>query len=283
MKAQEAPPARIQQKINDRTQLTFLEKIVWLTFSVIFGFLPTILYFLWLERNMDFRRPFPPAVQDRIPIAMPEFPWFAYPTWNVGMRVGWDFCLVKIWGILHSVFAQHSTHDVLSNTFPPPTLRTIYIILSGITAWMLMGCWQPTGVIVWNLLSDTHLSNMVNFSLFMFFSLCSLFSLLPCDLFEFFGISQLFFGVQPNQNTAGNKQLNIAGIHRLIRHPSYFFLLLTLLVTPFMTLDRLLFVIATAIFLVWAIPVEESKLEKEFGPAYLNYKRKTPAIIPFIV
>jgi len=274
--------ARIQQKVNERTQLTFLEKVVWLTFSVIFGFLPTILYFLWLERNMDFRRPFPPILQERIPIT-PEFPWFATPGWNLGLRVGWDFCLVMMWGIFHSVFAQHYFHDLLSNTFPPPTLRTIYIMVTGITGWVLMGCWQPTGVIVWNLIGDAHLANWVNFNLFMVFTMLSLVSLWPFDLFEFFGINQLFFGVQPNQNTAGNRQLNMSGLYRLMRHPSYFFLLASLLVTSFMTLDRLLFTLGIGIFLLWAIPVEEAKLEREFGAAYLQYKRKTPALIPFTI
>lgn len=103
------------------------------------------------------------------------------------------------------------------------------------------------------------------------------------DVLEFFGLNQIWFGVKPAERTSGTKKLRTNGIYGLVRHPLYFFMMLGFIVTPFMTLDRLLFTITNAIFLMWAIPIEELKLEKEFGAPYLQYKKKVATIIPYLL
>ncbi|TAL46597.1 MAG: isoprenylcysteine carboxylmethyltransferase family protein [Chitinophagaceae bacterium] len=72
------------------------------------------------------------------------------------------------------------------------------------------------------------------------------------------------------------------GIHRYIRHPLYLgtFLLIWGLWILFPKLSLLIMNMIITVYTLLAIPFEEQKLEKEFGENYINYKKKTPMIIP---
>ena len=65
-----------------------------------------------------------------------------------------------------------------------------------------------------------------------------------------------------------------------------FFEVVTLLafaVAPMMTLDRALLTAAVCAYLVIAIPIEERKLVAIFGKAYLDYRKRVPAVIPRVL
>ena len=77
------------------------------------------------------------------------------------------------------------------------------------------------------------------------------------------------------------ENLVVDGMFQYCRHPMYLFLLLGFGVSPSVSLDRFLFVASAILYLYIAIPIEEKKLEKIFGQAYVDYKRRVPtAIIP---
>lgn len=89
------------------------------------------------------------------------------------------------------------------------------------------------------------------------------------------GFSDLFFeGKKP--------ELQIKGLHRIVRHPLYLstFIFLTGLLLAFPSLS---FAMATAVIIlytVFAIPLEEKKLVDLYGEKYLQYKREVPGLIP---
>ena len=80
--------------------------------------------------------------------------------------------------------------------------------------------------------------------------------------------------------TIGMNQLAINGLFRYCRNPMYLFLLLGYGLSPCVSLDKLLFIIYTIIYLYVAIPIEERKLEIIFGQAYIDYKSSVPCMIP---
>ena len=92
------------------------------------------------------------------------------------------------------------------------------------------------------------------------------------------GIKSLF------ENKAVANELRIDGIHKYVRHPLYLgtfiFIWGIFLVYPYLSLF-IAFSIIT-LYTVFALRFEEEKLVAEFGDAYLDYKVKVPAIIPFI-
>ena len=100
--------------------------------------------------------------------------------------------------------------------------------------------------------------------------------------FEFFGLKQIFQSTQCPMvsRTTGMDKLATSGLFQYCRNPMYLFLLLGYVLSPCVSLDKCLFIVYTIIYLYVAIPIEEKKLEKIFGHAYIDYKCSVPCIIP---
>jgi protein-S-isoprenylcysteine O-methyltransferase Ste14 len=89
------------------------------------------------------------------------------------------------------------------------------------------------------------------------------------------GIKDLFLeGLKP--------ELQISGLHRLVRHPLYLstFIFLGGILLFFPYLSNLLTYLLMILYVLLAIPLEENKLVALYGEAYRRYQREVPAIIP---
>ncbi len=92
---------------------------------------------------------------------------------------------------------------------------------------------------------------------------------------HFLGLAQLF-AARPAESSS----LQIEGFYRWVRHPLYFFSLLFLWLSPLMSLNLLTtYILFTIYFYVGSI-YEEKRLLVEFGPAYREYQRCVPRLIP---
>jgi len=102
-------------------------------------------------------------------------------------------------------------------------------------------------------------------------------SLTQYDLGRFSGITQLF---QAGNEAADEELLHVSGIHRYVRHPLYLGVYLYLLggsVSEF----GLQTALWGSLYLLVGTWFEERSLVAQFGQAYIEYKQKVPAIIPF--
>lgn len=80
-------------------------------------------------------------------------------------------------------------------------------------------------------------------------------------------------------------QIKKEGLYRFVRHPSYSFALLTFLgLGLFLNNWFSLFIAFVPTFsaFLYRIKVEEQALIQQFGNEYLEYKRKTKKLIPFV-
>ena len=102
-----------------------------------------------------------------------------------------------------------------------------------------------------------------------------IYSVMQTGAFQFIGLSQAFG--QDHKDT-----LNTAGLYRYVRHPLYTFSLVVIWLTPTMTRNFALLYAALTVYILIGAMVEERKLVQTFGPAYQEYRRKTPFLIPFI-
>lgn len=103
--------------------------------------------------------------------------------------------------------------------------------------------------------------------------LCLLLAVLQTDSLSFVGLRQVLEGEKPSV-------LVTDGFYRLVRHPLYLFGLLFLWLTPIMTLNLLIVYVSLTIYIFVGAYFEERKLAREFGASYLEYKSRTPMIIP---
>jgi protein-S-isoprenylcysteine O-methyltransferase Ste14 len=90
-----------------------------------------------------------------------------------------------------------------------------------------------------------------------------------------------FIGLRPASDAGHTgERLVIDGPYRWVRHPMYTASLLVLWFTPLMSEGLLAFNLGTTLYFVIGGLFEERKLLRQFGPAYAEYRRRTPMLIP---
>jgi protein-S-isoprenylcysteine O-methyltransferase Ste14 len=80
-------------------------------------------------------------------------------------------------------------------------------------------------------------------------------------------------GIRQAAGQAATGSLKIVGPFRIVRHPIYFGWMLLVFGTPTMTANRLLFAVISSLYLILAIPWEESSLVEGHGDRYRDYQR----------
>ncbi len=100
-------------------------------------------------------------------------------------------------------------------------------------------------------------------------------SLLQTDVWFFLGLAQLTAS-QP----ARPGGLEVKGFYAWVRHPLYLFSLIFLWLTPAMTVNVLVVYILFSLYFYIGTFYEERRLLAEFGPAYVEYQRQVPRLLP---
>jgi protein-S-isoprenylcysteine O-methyltransferase Ste14 len=95
------------------------------------------------------------------------------------------------------------------------------------------------------------------------------------DVMAFIGLRQLV-----NPDTEKTSELVTVGLYGIVRHPLYFFGLVLIWLTPYMTDLILAFNIAASLYLILGTIPEERKLVALYGREYEAYQKKVPRIIP---
>ncbi len=104
-------------------------------------------------------------------------------------------------------------------------------------------------------------------------------------IFRFIAIKQLgrFFTV--NVTIRNDHQLIQSGLYKYLRHPSYCGSLISFLgfgISLNNWLSIIFIIIPYSLAVMYRIKVEEKVLTEQFGKQYLDYKKHTKRIIPFI-
>lgn len=98
--------------------------------------------------------------------------------------------------------------------------------------------------------------------------------LLQTDALHFLGLRQL---VEHDPRPA---RLVVSGLYRHVRHPLYTAGLAVLWFTPLLTASLLAFNLGLTAYIGIGSHFEERRLHAEFGPAYAEYARRVPRLLP---
>ena len=98
-------------------------------------------------------------------------------------------------------------------------------------------------------------------------------TLLQTNTLHFAGLAQIL-------GRAESDSLVTTGFYGVVRHPLYLFGLILLWLSPHMSLNQLVLSIVLTAYLFVGATLEERRLVREFGNAYLEYRKKTPMIFP---
>jgi protein-S-isoprenylcysteine O-methyltransferase Ste14 len=199
------------------------------------------------------------------------------PTTPVATAIAIDVALLALFAVQHSVMARPWFKRAWTRIVSPSIERSTYVLCA--TAALALLCWQwrPLGVTIWSVQEPT--ARLALWAIFAWGWLQVLATTFLINHFDLFGLRQVWFALigEPYTPVA----LATPAPYRIVRHPLYLGFLLAFWATPVMTAAHLLFAVATTAYIVLAIQFEEHDLAQEHGPAYLEYRRRVPMLLPF--
>lgn len=229
--------------------------------NLIFGLGPSLLFLIWVERNCSL-----PWLGIELGWPWPLFSdWAGRLIFSPAWTAAWDASLILLFGAIHTGLAQAGPRRHLP--------RPAYVIVTGVSLFLVMGFWQPTGIVLWSPHLPWAVLQGLSFLCFWGLMLGSLRAMRGFDFWE-------FLGLKPAKPSSPSSPLRRDGAYAWVRHPMYSFTLAAFVISPFLTLDRLVVFLASAAYLAFGIPIEERKLLATFGPAYARYRAETPALVP---
>lgn len=107
-------------------------------------------------------------------------------------------------------------------------------------------------------------------------------SLVQIDILRFAGLKQVWAYFTGGDLPLKDEPLQHKGLYRYMRHPLYFFALLSMWFMPVMTDLQLLFTLAATAYFLIGSRWEEQRMVKAFGQDYIDYQQSVPWLIPFI-
>ncbi|MEJ2749068.1 MAG: isoprenylcysteine carboxylmethyltransferase family protein [Anaerolineae bacterium] len=187
------------------------------------------------------------------------------------------------WALLHSLMAARRTKDwVRARIGERPyqgLYRLFYNLLAGVT--FLPVLWITAVELphrqLWNLSAPwSYAANLVQLIGLIGLGI----ALFQTDFWDFVGLRQAVRYISGEEEINLPPKLVTSGMYAFVRHPLYFFSLLVIWFTPLMTLQTLIFNFFATMYLWAGSRVEERRLADFFGPAYEEYRRKVPGLLP---
>ena len=184
--------------------------------------------------------------------------------------------LLGLFALQHSVMARKGFKTMLTKIIPPAAERSTYVLLSSVCLILLFAYWQPIGGVIWDVQDAT--GRALLYGLFAFGWLLVLVTTFLINHFDLFGLRQVWLYLRGKEY----RPLGFVtpGPYKYVRHPLYVGWLFAFWATPTMTSAHLVFALATTVYILIAIKLEERDLIEVHGEAYKTYRRQVPMLIP---
>lgn len=200
----------------------------------------------------------------------------AAPSVSFWIALAINAALLGLFAVQHSLMARPFFKRWLARFVPEAAERSTYVLASSLALIALFAFWQPMGGIIWDVQHPVGVALLHGG--FAFGWLLVLVASFLINHFDLFGLRQVwkFFRGVPYRPL----KFVTPGPYKLVRHPLYVGWLCAFWFTPTMTAAHLVFALATSAYILIAIQFEERDLADIHGDDYLEYRRKTPMLIP---
>jgi protein-S-isoprenylcysteine O-methyltransferase Ste14 len=96
--------------------------------------------------------------------------------------------------------------------------------------------------------------------------------------FDLFGLRQVYLNLRSEKYA--HLPFSVIGFYKLVRHPIMLGFVIAFWATPRMSLGHLVFSIATTVYILIALQLEEKDLVTYHGDAYRKYQERVPMLLP---
>jgi protein-S-isoprenylcysteine O-methyltransferase Ste14 len=189
-----------------------------------------------------------------------------------------NVALLGLFAVQHTIMARPAFKRWWTAKIPAPAERSTFVFATCIVLALVFWQWRPMPMAVWH--TDNTVAVWALSGLSLFGYLIVLYSSFLVDHFDLFGLRQVvlqYRGCDYTYHPFAERSL-----YKLVRHPLMLGFLLAFWATPSMSQGHLLFAIATSVYILFGISVEERDLLNFLGDDYKAYRKRTPALIPFL-
>lgn len=187
--------------------------------------------------------------------------------------------LVALFALQHLIMARKPFKAWLTNTVHPLLERSVFVLASGLAFSLVLWQWEPLGGTIWQATTGSA-AYYIHYTLFFIGWAIMYSSSFVINHFDLFGLRQTYCYVTDKPYKP--LQFRVVAYYKYTRHPLYLGMLLGMWFTPHMTITHLVMAAGLTTFILIAITYEERDLIREFGSKYLQYRAKTPKLIPFL-
>lgn len=198
---------------------------------------------------------------------------------NVILAVIINLGLITIFGLQHSIMARKSFKKIITQILPAHLERSTYVMISGLLCLLIVFTWQPISGQLWFFNAGTT-GYYVMYGIYFLGIASLLLSTFLLNHFELMGLKQIYDFIKNKKNQSPT--FRDPFFYKLMRHPIYTSFLIVMFFTPDMNMSRLLLATGMTLYIFVGIYFEEKDLIAEFKDIYVSYKKRVPALIPFL-